>query len=472
MKKLLSYFLIALLGGSISLLGYKTFFEKAPAIKAYNKIEQPKTIKTHFTNGSNFAAETTDFTKAAEDTVDAVVHVKNTAKHTAKDPFEELFYGRNFEQVGTGSGVVISADGYIITNYHVIAHATEIQITLNNQKVYIAELIGSDESNDIALIKIEADNLPFVTFADSDKVKIGEWVLAVGNPYNLTSTVTAGIISAKGRDLDGNSNIESYLQTDAAVNPGNSGGALVNTRGELIGINTAISSRTGSYVGYSFAVPSNIAKKSIEDLMEFGNVQQAFLGIQFAELNGEKSRELDVSISEGVYVTKVIPDGAAAEAGVRKKDIIIGVNDSEIKSFSELKGQLNSHRPGDEIELKVLRKGEEKICLVVLKNQFGKVNYSETEFIDNILGLDLETLSDEEKEDYNLDSGVRIKAINNKQFSRFGISEGAVLLKINKKKVNSVLEVEDLLRSFQNEPYVTLQILTENKNIEYISLKL
>ncbi len=276
MKKTLSYFFIAFLGGSISLLGYKTFFEKTALVEATYQEDAPKSIKTHFVNGVNFAAETTDFTKAAGDTVDAVVHVKNTAKHMARDPFEELFYGRSFEQVGTGSGVVISSDGYIITNYHVIAHATEIQITLNNQKVYIAELIGSDESNDIALIKIEENNLPFVTFADSDKVKIGEWVLAVGNPYNLTSTVTAGIISAKGRDLDGNSNIESYLQTDAAVNPGNSGGALVNTRGELIGINTAISSRTGSYVGYSFAVPSNIAKKSIEDLMEFGNVQRAF----------------------------------------------------------------------------------------------------------------------------------------------------------------------------------------------------
>ncbi len=474
MKNLLLNMSIALVAGAITLGGYKAFFEKNQReIQVANSKEVAPVIKTNFTTSSSFSAEaSTDFTKAAEETVDAVVHVKNTAKYTPKDPFEQFFYGRGFEQVGTGSGVIISADGYIITNNHVIANATEIQITLNNQKVYNAELIGTDESNDIALVKIDENDLPYVVFADSDQVKIGEWVLAVGNPYNLTSTVTAGIISAKGRDLDGNNNIESYLQTDAAVNPGNSGGALVNTRGELIGINTAISSRTGSYVGYSFAVPSNIAKKSIEDLMEFGNVQRAFLGIQFAELNGEKALEFNTEVTEGIYITQIIPEGAAEEAGLRKKDIIVKINDNKIKKFSELKGQLNAHRPGEEVRIVVLRDGKELNFPLVLKNQFGKETYSETEYIDNVLGLDLETLSERIKKKFNLNYGVRISAVKNKEFSRFGIEEGSILLKINKQRVSSVEEVEALLRALQNEPYVTLQILTKDKKVEYISLKL
>jgi len=475
MKKLLSYFIIALLAGAFTLGGYKTFFENKTAdsvVKTIDTSEKATTVKTHFINAGKFAAETTDFTKAAAETVDAVVHVKNTAKYTTKDPFQQFFYGRSFEQVGTGSGVIISSDGYIITNNHVIANATEIEITLNNQKVFKAELIGTDEANDIALVKIEATNLPYVVFADSDKVKIGEWVLAVGNPYNLTSTVTAGIISAKGRDLDGNNNIESYLQTDAAVNPGNSGGALVNAGGELIGINTAISSKTGSYVGYSFAVPSNIAKKSIEDLIEYGNIQRAFLGIQFSELNNDLAKDLNTNTSEGIYLTRVIPKGAAAIAGLRKGDIIIKVNQFKVTKFSELKGQLSSHRPGDKISLTVLRRGTEKDFLVVLKNQFGNEVYSETEFIDNILGLKLLPLTKKQRKKNKLDYGVRIAEINNKEFSKFGVEKGAILLKINKKRLNSVKDVEQLLRSFQNEPYVILQILTTSGRLEYVSVKL
>ena len=474
MKKVIIYFSIAFVAGITTLGGYKLFFEKETNPMLINNSIENNTdiVKTHFIDGPNYAAETTDFTVAAAATVDAVVHVKNTAIYTAKDPFEQFFYGRSHQQVGTGSGVIISSDGYIITNNHVIDNASEIQITLNNQKVYTAELIGTDVNNDIALIKIDAEELPFIVFANSDNVKIGEWVLAVGNPYNLRSTVTAGIVSAKGRDLTGNRNIESYIQTDAAVNPGNSGGALVNTRGELVGINTAISSKTGSYIGYSFAVPSNIAKKSIEDLMEYGKVQRAYLGIQFKELNGQNASELGVDITEGVYVTKVIPEGAAAEAGVREKDIIIKINDSKISTFANLKGQLNAQRPGNNIAITVLRKGKVKELNVVLKNQFGNIKSTETEYIDNILGLELEELSDSIKATKNINYGVAIKSVTNKDFLRFGVGKNAILLKINKKQVHSVTEVEELLSLLQNEPYVTLQILTASNVVEYISLKL
>lgn len=476
MKKLFSYVIIAVFASIMTLAGSKLFFKESEQQAQTIKEEQPPEIKTHFVNSPTYAAETTDFTQAAAASVDAVVHVKNTAVKTVYNPLEELFYGRSgsrqYKQIGTGSGVIISPDGYIITNNHVVANASEIEITLNNKKVYKAELIGSDENNDIALVKIETQDLPYIIFANSDSVKIGEWVLAVGNPYNLTSTVTAGIISAKGRDLDGNNNIESYIQTDAAVNSGNSGGALVNTRGELVGINTAITSHTGSYVGYSFAVPSNIAKKVVEDLMEYGNVQRAFLGIQYVELNGENSNQLETEVAEGIFVTKVVDGGAAKEAGIEEKDIIIKINNTKITKFSDLKGQLNSHRPGEGIDMTVLRNNTEKVFNVVLKNKFGKEVYSETDFIDNILGLQLEELSSKQINKYGLDYGVSIEKINNPSFSKYGIKEGAVILGIERQKIKQVADVEKLMRYYEDKEYVTLQILNTNNKVEYISLKL
>ncbi len=479
MKKIVSYVLIAVLAGILTLSGYKIFFE--PTVKSDVLTTNPETstapiVNTHFVRSPAYAAETTDFTKAAAETVDAVVHVKNTAIQTYRDPLQEFFYGRGgarqYKQVGTGSGVIISSDGYIITNNHVVANATEIQITLNNKKEYKAKLIGTDEANDIALVKIDEKDLPYLPFANSDTIKIGEWVLAVGNPYNLTSTVTAGIVSAKGRDLDGNNRIESYIQTDAAVNPGNSGGALVNTRGELIGINSAISSQTGSFVGYSFAVPSNIARKVVEDLMEFGNVQRAVLGINIIELNGENYENLGASVSEGIYVKKVLDKGSAADSGLKEQDIIIKVNDNPISKFSELKGQLSSHRPGETVQVTVIRNGEEISLPVLLKNKFGKEELGATDYIDNVLGMELKNISDSQKKNLNINYGVRITKIKNPSFERFGIKKGAIILGIEREKVFSVDDVERLLRDNENNAYVTLQILNTNNKIEYISLKL
>lgn len=474
MKKVFSYLIIAVFASTFTLIGFNYYVQKSDQEIETNQEKAPEITKTNFVHSPLYAAENTDFTHAAEATVDAVVHVKNTAIKTLRNPLDQFFSGhgsaRKFKQVGTGSGVIISPDGYIITNSHVVANATEIEITLNNKKVYKAELIGSDDSNDISLVKIDATDLPHITFADSDALKIGEWVLAVGNPYNLTSTVTAGIVSAKGRDLVGNNNIESFIQTDAAVNPGNSGGALVNTRGELIGINTAISSKTGSFVGYSFAVPSNIARKVVEDLIEFGNVQRAFLGIQFIELNGQNAAELDSPVTEGIFITKVLSGGAALEAGIKENDIITQMNNTKITKFSDLKGQLNASRPGESIAISILRNGEDKTFPVILKNKFGNEVFSDTDYIDNILGLQLEVISERQKQKFQIDYGVSISKIDNDSFSRYGIKENAIILAIERQKVQSIADVERLIRQFENNAYVTLQILNTNGKVEYVSL--
>jgi Do/DeqQ family serine protease len=476
MKKGLSFFVLALISAGVTLGTYKLFFEKPVIIT--EKPESPATfVETSHNANPLFAAETTDFTEAAEKTVDAVVHVKNTAVKTYVDPFEQFFYGSNkgrqYAQVGTGSGVIISPDGYIITNNHVVANATEILITLNNKREYQATMIGSDEALDIALVKIDTDEeLPYITFADSDHVKLGEWVLAVGNPYNLTSTVTAGIVSAKGRDLGNQGRIESYIQTDAAVNPGNSGGALVNTRGELIGVNTAISSQTGSYVGYSFAVPSNIAKKVVEDLVEFGDTQRAYLGVRIVELNGENYKNLHADVSEGIYISKVIDQGAAAISGLQKDDIITKINQVKIRKYADLNGQLNAHRPGETLDVTVLRNGDEITLPVKLKNEFGKETYSETEFIDNVLGLQLGAMSERERNNWDINYGVKIDGIKNEAFSRNGINKGDMILSVDQQKLQSVDDLEQYLRKSKNKPYITLQILKTSGKVEYVSVSL
>lgn len=398
MKKIFGFLGMAILGGAISLGGYKLLLEEQKTVVVEKEGSPIQMVNTNYKPTIGLDATTIDFTTAAENTVNAVVHVKNTAIRTQSNPFAELFYGsgsgsRKFEQVGTGSGVIISADGYIVTNNHVIDDASSIEITLNNQKKYEAELIGTDPTNDIALLKIETDiELPYIPFADSDAIKIGEWVLAVGNPYNLTSTVTAGIVSAKGRDLEGNRNIESFIQTDAAVNPGNSGGALVNNRGELIGINTAISSKTGSFVGYSFAVPSNIAKKIIDDILEFGKVQNAILGIS-----------VDVSYEEqGVKVADVSDEASGAKkAGIQKGDIITKINNVKIAKFSELKGQLTAKRPGEFVDVTINRNGETMVKKVKLSKSIER-------YISSTFQWELKDLTKKEMRERDVENGVKI----------------------------------------------------------------
>jgi Do/DeqQ family serine protease len=376
--------------------------------------------------------------------------------------------------VGTGSGVIISSDGYIVTNNHVIKGAKKVEVTLNNKVTYNAEIVGIDESTDIALLKIDVNDLPSLIIGDSDNLQVGEWVLAVGNPFNLTSTVTAGIVSAKARNIHlagGNNRIESFIQTDAAVNPGNSGGALVNVRGELIGINTAISSQTGSYIGYSFAVPSNIAKKVIEDILEFGNVQRAYLGINYDELDGEKADNFGVSTSEGVIITRVIDQGAAQDAGLEANDVIIRMNNVDISKFADLQGFLGSKRPGDNVDVTIIRNEQEKVIPVKLRNQFGKLEFGKADFTNYYIG-ELVPMPKKDANKYDINYGVKILNLKNDDlYQRYGIESGDFILSVEDEKVSTSNEVEVLLKKFQNKEYVVLEILTKGGKLGYIRLR-
>ena len=435
MKKAFGFLAMAILGGVITLGGYKLLLEDPITVE--RTIQIPTNIvQTSISStikDASAAEMTTDFTVAAENTIHAVVHVKNTAVKTQVNPWAEQYYGRGqgtkkYEQVGTGSGVIISADGYIVTNNHVIDGASELEITLNNKKKYKAVLVGSDAANDIALLKIESNtNFPYVPFANSDNIKIGEWVLAVGNPYNLTSTVTAGIVSAKGRDLEGNRNIESFIQTDAAVNPGNSGGALVNGRGELIGINTAISTKTGSFIGYSFAVPSNIAKKIIDDILEFGAVQQAILGIT-----------VDLSYKDqGVKVSNVLKQSKnKVKSELKEGDIIKRINNIKISKFSELKGQLTAKRPNEVVDVTIERNGE----LITKKVKLSKFI---ERHVATVFQWELKNISKEKTKKLNISNGVQI--IRTGKDSKENNLKNYVIIKVNNKRVTDAKETAELL---------------------------
>ena len=435
MKSTLKTLMIAVVSALVTLAAHDYFSEEKIEIV---KNEKPSLIPTSYNfNTNSIAAEMTDFTRAAEKTVNAVVHVKNTSIQKGNvSGWLRQFYGDNFDEkrIGTGSGVIVSPDGLIITNYHVIEDATEIEVTTNKNKIYTAEVIGSDPSTDLAVLKIKTnESLPFIPFGDSEVARVGEWVLAVGNPFNLNSTVTAGIISAKSRDLnDRDSKNQSFIQTDAAVNMGNSGGALVNTEGELIGINTAISSITGGFVGYSFAVPSNIVRKVFEDLIEFGNVQKGLLGVSGSALNAELAEKFEVNETQGFLIGEVIEGMGASEAGLQSGDIIKKVDDVKINTFSDLTGYLSTKRPGEKVEVSYSRDNTKNKIKVTLK----KTNTA------NFLGMYLTNMNSEQKEYFDLDEGVIIKELGNQRLYRYGVDEGFVLLEINNKKIKDIADLD------------------------------
>jgi len=450
MKQLSSLFLVSLLSGATTLGAYKLFIEKNDR----NSIVT--TSSNSFGRNVGLGNEAVDFTSAAENAVHSVVHVKNVSVRTVYNPIMEYFYGsrggQQQEQVGTGSGVIISEDGYIVTNNHVIKDANELEVTLNNNKSYKAKLVGTDSKMDIALLKIDADEkLPYSTFADSDAVKVGEWVLAVGNPYNLNSTVTAGIVSAKARNLD-TRGIQSFIQTDAAVNPGNSGGALVNTRGELVGINTMISSPTGSYAGYSFAVPSNITRKIIEDLMEFGNVQRGILGVEGRELNSNFSQEIGINDTEGFYVDNVTKNSGAEKAGLQKGDIIKKLDNQKVNSFAELSGYINSKRPDDKVQVTFVRDGKTKVVPVTLV----KKELFNTEF----KGLELEDIEASDKKKYRIDYGVKIKDVTSDALKPYYDQlKGNIILKVDNVKATDVETVSTFMNRKGEDKSVNIQMI-------------
>ena len=466
MKKLASVFLIASIGG-ISALGLNHLMG---GDKNSNQISQyANQPAAKYVSLPSSAPETNvDFTTAADLSVHAVVHVKTTYPMNANqnqfyDPFRNLFGGQMPKQeapMATGSGVIVSQDGYIVTNNHVVDGADKVEITLNDKRSYTAEVIGKDAATDLALLKIKETNLPFITYGNSDNVKVGEWVLAVGNPFNLTSTVTAGIISAKARNINMAENnhsqgsnlgtIESYLQTDAAVNPGNSGGALVNTKGELIGINSAIESNTGSYTGYSFAIPVNITRKVVADLLEFGEVQRALIGVSIRDLDSKLATEKSINEIKGVYVTGTSAGGSGEEAGIKEGDVITKVGDMEVNNVPELQEQVSRYRPGDKVNVTLKRNNQEKVMPVVLKNVKGNTSVVEKPKVEVVsaLGASFEQINENDMKKLNIQNGLRISKLAAGKLLSAGIREGFIITNIDHKKINSI---DDIKTSMENK---------------------
>jgi Do/DeqQ family serine protease len=395
-----------------------------------------------------------DLTYAAGQCVQAVVHVRVRSSIENNDgsdnPLSQFFGENNTQQeprkvTGFGSGVIISPDGYIVTNNHVVDRADSIQVTLNNNKAYTAAIVGRDPDTDLALIKIVAENLPTIKFGNSDNLKLGEWVLAIGNPFNLTSTVTAGIVSAKGRSLgmDGNYKLESFIQTDAALNMGNSGGALVNAKGELVGITSAIISPTGTYSGNSFAIPINIVKKTVADLQKYGKAQRAFLGISIREVTSDLARSVKLENVSGAYIASVVPDGAAANAGLKAKDVIIKINDKNIESPAQLEETLAQYHPGDQINITYFRNERENTAPVELKNVDGTTAVVLENTGEAVFGSKLIPLTSQEKEKYSIDSGTKVTSVGEGKLKDIGITNGTIISEINGKKVNNASEIRE-----------------------------
>lgn len=473
-KSVLSFVLVAAVSSGVA-IGTYAYMNKGQAVvfTGGNTFQQPLKLATY----NAVAAENTDFTAAAESTVHGVVHIKATTDVTRQeanrgqgqeqyvDPFEFFFGNRGggFQRpqpqprVGSGSGVIISTDGYIITNNHVIDGANDLEITLNDNRKFKAKLIGADESADIALIKIDAKDLPVIPFGDSEKLKVGEWVLAVGNPFNLTSTVTAGIVSAKGRGIPSmRSNgpamkIESFIQTDAAVNPGNSGGALVNTKGELVGINTAIYSETGNFAGYSFAVPISIAGKIVNDLKEFGTVQRAVLGVEILDAgNLPEELKADVKALEGAYIGGFAEMSSAKEAGIEKGDVITHINGVKVKNANELQEQIGKFRPGNKIEATVDRKGSTKKYTIELRNRQGSTEIVKATDDSNVLGATFKPLTAEAMRKYGTNYGIEVASVTKGKFSDVGIKKGFVIMVVNGQKITKPEQLDKIVEDIMN----------------------
>lgn len=459
MKRIIGIFVISLLG-AVSGAGIIKLLETKPATTNLSS-SQP----VQFANFPDHIIQNPNFVTASALATPAVVHIKTKVnpKTSQASPEEEdirsffgrpdFFFGPQGPQTGSGSGVIITADGYIITNNHVIKGADEIEVMLNDKRSFSATVVGTDPSTDIALVKITAENLPVLQYGNSDNVQVGEWVLAVGNPFNLTSTVTAGIVSAKARSvgiLGGGSSMEAFIQTDAAVNPGNSGGALVNVQGELIGINTAIATNNGSYQGYSFAVPVNIARKVVEDIKNYGTVQRAFLGVQIMEVNSELVTKEELKVNDGVYVADFLENSAGAAAGLKKGDVIVQIDNNRVKSTPELMEIIGRKRPGDKVDVLVNRKGKQELLAVTLRSAEGNtavVKKAKTDFAD-VLGGELETASAKDLQGLKLDGGVKVKKLTAGKLRDTGIREGFIITKIDR---TPVLNTKDLFKALEDK---------------------
>lgn len=449
-KTIITTLFIALLGALTGLFVYTRFLDKDKLVTVDDKEKQQMEANARYTSmvpqsGVN------DFIFAAENTVHAVVHVKTkaTVSSNYSNPLYEFFYGPGTNQErevrGFGSGVIVTPDGFIVTANHVIDEADAVDVTLNDKRTFSAEVVGRDPSTDIALLKIKATGLPFIKFGNSDALRLGQWVLAVGNPFNLTSTVTAGIISAKGRELrlnDDQYSISSFIQTDAALNQGNSGGALVNTEGELIGITTAIYSPTGTYAGNSFAIPTSIVKKVYDDLKQYGEAQRGLMGVRITDVTEEIARKENLKEIKGVYLSEVMEDGAAKAAGLATNDVIVAINGETVETSSDLQEKVNRYRPGDKIEVTYLRKGRQDTKMVVLRNMDGGTGVVAQGSVSTIVyGATFAPLTSSERSQIGIDNGVRMTSVADGRLRDLGLAKGSIIVTVNGQKVNSAADV-------------------------------
>ena len=484
LKKLIPYAVVGVMSGATTFAGF-SYFNVKNSDSDFSYFA-PKNSDAKYAS-FNMAGVGDDFVKAAKMTVPAVVSIKNFSlskgKTSQQDLFEQFFgnpFGNNPNQQqqqtpppnmpsGMGSGVIISPDGYIISNNHVIAGANKLEVVLSNKKSYVATLVGTDPTTDIALLKIEEKGLPYLNFANSDNVEVGQWVLAIGNPMGLNSTVTAGIVSAKGRNIDllrqqSRTPIENFIQTDAAINPGNSGGALVNPNGELIGINSAISSKTGYYEGYGFAVPSNLARKVVEDIKKFGLVQRGFLGVNSLDLSDERlvtsynqQKKTNIKAGEGAYITDVTEKSGAEDAGLRTGDIITKVDNTIISGYSDLSYTVGSKRPGDKVTVTYTRNGKENTVNVTLKDDKGRTGFRSKDdlTVTEKIGSEFEPLSERFKTDYGLNSGVIAKNVTDgSEMAKIGVVDNYIVIEVNGKPVNSQKDVEKILQGYNGNVQV------------------
>ncbi|GCC50984.1 PDZ domain-containing protein [Chryseotalea sanaruensis] len=470
MKQFASIFFAAVLGSVFTIAAYRWLGNDDVSKTQY--VNGTPITKVAYSFNENGEAVPLDFTTTAEKVTKAVVHIRSTQKQSTRenqqpfDPFREFFgtpspQGRGSQpSQSTGSGVIINADGYIVTNNHVVKDADIVEVTLNDNRSFNAEVVGIDPDTDLAVLKVKETNLPFLAFVDSDQAKVGQWVLAVGNPFNLNSTVTAGIISAKGRNIGivnregitekGSTAIESFIQTDAAINPGNSGGALVDLNGGLLGINTAIASPTGSYSGYGFAVPSGIVSKIVEDIIKFGVVQRGWLGVSVASVNKDLAKQYDLDIIEGAYVSGFAEKSAAKDAGIKEGDVVIKLDNTSIKSSTALTEYIGLKRPGDKVEVTVNRRGKEMKYTVTLIGRNGNTEIIKPEERSSLvaLGIELEEIDTKVLKQLDLENGVRVKSLGNGKLARYTeMREGFIITRVNDTEVKSVKEFNEELKN-------------------------
>jgi serine protease Do len=472
-RQLLVIMLASVIGGLVAVFAYSAILDKKEK-NIVSTVREPVSMV-----GLKAGLDsTTDFTVAAEKTIECVVNVKTQSTVSYRNPIYDFFYGDHYQGdkepvTGIGSGVIITADGYVVTNNHVVENSEKVTVTLNDKREFTARVVGTDHSTDLALLKIDAKDLPFITFGNSDAMRVGEWVLAVGNPFNISSTVTAGIVSAKGRSMqiiDDNYRIESYIQTDASVNQGNSGGALVNLKGEMIGINSAIISPSGGNVGISFAIPSSIVQKVVRDLIEYGAVQRAIMGVSIADITAELAKEKDLPELGGVYVTDVNENSAAKDAGIESGDVIVQINDIKVNSPSELQEIVGRNRPGDKIMVTVKRKGNLKQFEVKLRNLQGDTSVVKAGTYETILGAKFTNLDDREKSKLGIKNGVKISEIQEGKLKTAGVKPGFVVTQINNKPVNSVDELGKIINSTKGGVY--LEGVYQNGEVAYYAFGL